>query len=69
MTAVRADECSVCEKRVPHNNSSGRVSKWNLIKAQEDGWFFGKNGVSYCPEDLPKWVVDWRARQKIPNTN
>lgn len=41
-------------------------SKWDTMQAQREGWFFPKehNGVrGWCPEHLPEWVAEWRARQ------
>lgn len=30
-------------------------------QAGQLGWFFQKNGTSYCPEHVPDWVPAWRA--------
>lgn len=34
---------------------------WGRIKA--DGWFQQKDGIIWCPEHHPAWVLAWRARQ------
>jgi hypothetical protein len=38
--------------------------KWGRIKAGEEGWFFPRDsGEAYCPDHLPPWVQEWRARK------
>lgn len=27
-------------------------------------WFSQKDGKSFCPEHIPDWVADWRARKR-----
>lgn len=49
---------------MPHKNKSGGASKWDVIRAGNEGWFFQKGGISYCPEHVPDWVPAWRERQK-----
>jgi len=34
---------------------------WGRIKA--DGWFQQKDGTIWCPEHIPDWVAEWRARR------
>lgn len=63
------DICAICRKVVPFANkkkerASGRLSKWDIIKAGEAGWFFQKDGTTWCPEHTPEWVEEWRARQR-----
>ena len=40
-------------------------SKWDDIRAQNDGWFSSrqKPGVWWCPKHVPDWVPAWRARK------
>lgn len=59
-------KCKTCKKHVSHNNKSGRLSKWDIIKAGEAGWFFQKDETAYCPDHVPDWVPEWRAKQKPP---
>jgi hypothetical protein len=37
--------------------------KWGAMEAQRLGWFLQKNGDSWCPEHIPDWVAEWRARR------
>lgn len=39
--------------------------KWDHIKAQSEGWFFQKDGSSWCPEHTPDWVEEWRKRVRV----
>lgn len=34
--------------------------RWGRIKA--DDWFHQKDGTSWCPEHIPEWVEEWRAK-------
>ena len=56
-------DCSVCNAEIPPNPNTGRVGKWNIMRAEREGWFFQKDGTTYCPEHVPAWVAGWRARQ------
>lgn len=47
----------------PDCDASFRGSKFDAIRASEEGWFFSKSGDAYCPEHVPVWVPAWRARQ------
>lgn len=40
-----------------------KLDKWNMIKAQDAGWFFQRSGIAWCPRHNPPWVAEWRARQ------
>lgn len=55
--------CVECGAKVQHNNQSGRASQWDFKRASSAGWFFKRDGTSYCPEHLPEWVDGWRARR------
>lgn len=33
------------------------------ILASKEGWFFMKDGRTYCPDHNPPWVAEWRARR------
>lgn len=38
---------------------------WGSIKAQNDGWFLQKNGDIWCPEHLPDWYEEWKAKKAL----
>ena len=40
-----------CEAKIKNHS-------WGKIKAA--GWFFLKDGQSWCPEHIPPWVGKWR---------
>jgi len=42
-------------------NSTYADHHWGHKAAQRDGWFFQKNGHSWCPQHVPSWVGEWRA--------
>jgi len=44
-----------CERWIKNN-------AWAKIKAEE--WLFQKDGTAWCPDHLPGWVAEWRARKK-----
>ena len=46
-----------CEESV-NNHYHARAA------AHEAGWFQQKDGTFWCPEHVPEWVADWRARKK-----
>lgn len=48
-------KCYECERTVPQH-------KWGQIKAHDEGWYFPRNGGAYCPDHVPAWVTEWRAR-------
>lgn len=62
-------KCKTCGKKVPHKNKTGRLSKWDVIKAGEAGWFFQRDGTAWCPNHVPEWVESWRERQKEAEKN
>ena len=37
--------------------------RWGKTKAGSEGWFFQKDGKSWCPDHTPDWVAAWRARK------
>lgn len=37
--------------------------RWGAIRAFNEGWFVEKNGTAWCPDHVPEWVADWRARR------
>lgn len=37
---------------------------WGSIAAGDKGWFCQKNGDCWCPEHIPSWVAEWKARMK-----
>lgn len=49
--------CSVegCENRFADH-------MWGKIKLK--GWFIMKDGTAYCPDHIPEWVEEWRAKQR-----
>jgi hypothetical protein len=58
-----SDQCSVCGLEIEPSPNTGRVSKWLVMEAAKEGWFFQKDGTTYCPEHVPSWVGSWRRRQ------
>lgn len=40
-----------------------RDHRWARIKAADEGWFFQKDGSTWCPDHNPPWVAGWRARK------
>lgn len=56
-------KCRHCDREVPPSPRTGRVSKWLVIKAQDEGWFFHRDGTAYCPDHTPHWVEEWRAKR------
>ena len=34
---------------------------WGQIKASD--WFFQRDGTAYCPDHIPSWVAEWKARK------
>lgn len=36
---------------------------WGRVRAHDAGWFIQKNGDTWCPEHIPEWVEEWRARK------
>ncbi|WP_157533939.1 MULTISPECIES: hypothetical protein [Microbacterium] len=34
--------------------------RWAMTKSD---WFFQRNGAAFCPDHLPEWVPEWRARR------
>ncbi len=49
----------------PNCTAFYRTHSWGSIKAQQAGWFKGReDDVCWCPDHLPAWVGPWRERQK-----
>jgi hypothetical protein len=39
-------------------------SRHDNIRAQGEGWFHSRrDDAHFCPEHVPGWVPEWRARQ------
>lgn len=55
-------EVRKCAK--PGCENSYRVHRWGSTKAVGDGWFIQKDDTAWCPEHVPEWVGEWRARQR-----
>jgi len=36
---------------------------WGKVAANDAGWFFQRTGEAWCPEHVPEWVEEWRARK------
>lgn len=51
--------------RFPDCSNTVEGNRWAKTKAHEKGWMFQKNGKNWCPEHLPDWVVEWRAKQAL----
>jgi len=64
--APLADECCICHAKVAPSPGTGRVGKWNIMKAEREGWFFQKDGTCWCPKHVPEWVEEWRAKRRVP---
>lgn len=40
--------------------------KWGYIHSGgQQGWFHSKEGWHACPEHLPDWVAEWRAKRDL----
>lgn len=44
-----------------HCNKTIKNHRWGKIKA--DQWFHQKDGTSWCPDHIPEWVTEWRAKR------
>lgn len=53
-----AQHCS--EPSCLHNVS---MHYWGKVTASNAGWFFQRTGEAWCPEHVPEWVTEWRARR------
>ena len=42
------------------SRSFQRKSKWDNIRAVDQGWFLQKSGENWGPEHTPEWVEEWR---------
>lgn len=50
-------KCERCDKTVKDN-------RWAKIHAHDEGWFITKDdSKAYCPDHVPEWVADWRAKR------
>lgn len=50
------DKKNDCEAKIKNH-------AWGRIKAE--GWFFSRDpDRAYCPNHIPSWVAEWRARKK-----
>ncbi|AOZ64930.1 hypothetical protein SEA_OLYMPICHELADO_65 [Streptomyces phage OlympicHelado] len=45
-----------CPKSFPNH-------KHGTIGAHQDGWFLQRNGDAWCPDHIPDWVAEWRAKK------
>lgn len=45
----------------PNCDNKFKNHAWGQIKA--DDWFHQKNGDHWCPEHIPEWVEEWRAKR------
>lgn len=36
--------------------------RWGHSKASAEGWFFSKTLGAMCPDHVPDWVAEWRAK-------
>jgi hypothetical protein len=32
------------------------------FEAYKEGWYFQRNGVSWCPGDIPEWIIEETIR-------
>jgi hypothetical protein len=51
--------------RQPECTATYGAHKWGKIRAHSEGWFFPDDAEpgGWCPDHLPEWVPDWRARK------
>lgn len=54
--ATRYD-CQDCVATIAPN-SNGRWDRWMLTRAAQAGWYFRKDGRSYCPAHRPHYAPD-----------
>lgn len=47
----------------PDCKATFRDHRWGAIHAHAAGWLQQKDGTVWCPNHLPGWVADWRARR------
>ena len=41
-------------------------SRWDAVRADRAGWFHSNaEEQAYCPEHVPDWVPEWRAKQEL----
>ena len=45
----------------PSCKAKTETHHWAKIKANEQGWFFEREGPIWCPKHNPPWVAEWRA--------
>lgn len=45
-----------CEESYPDH-------RWGKTKAHDAGWFFSRNGNSFCPKHAPAWLDYWRKNK------
>jgi hypothetical protein len=36
-----------------------KVNRWAKIRAQDEGWYFQRNGSLWCPEHRPSFAPAW----------
>lgn len=60
-------DCCECDAEIAPNPGTGRIGKWNIMRAEKEGWFFQKDGTAYCPKHVPAWVPAWRANRAEAN--
>lgn len=53
-----------CSEQPKGCGASVPGSKWDQVKAANEGWFFAKDGTAYCPAHVPDWVAGWRENRK-----
>lgn len=58
---MAADIAQCAEPQCPATVETAHA--WDNIRAHDAGWFFQKDGTSWCPEHHPAWVKYWRAER------
>lgn len=53
----------------PECKNEFRAHEWGTKRAQREGWFLQKNNDKWCPDHLPEWVAEWRAKNGFKNGN
>lgn len=59
--SIHTETYCICDG--PDCANSFKLTHWDSKRAQTDGWFLQKNGDVWCPEHVPEWVAEWRAKQ------
>lgn len=56
MTQQRFCSNEKCSSSFPNH-------KHGTIDAHQRGWFLQRSGDAWCPDHIPDWVAEWRAKK------